>query len=375
MIFRGVYFDTFIQDLDILISNLGLNQKLLTRLNNLKFIEDRNRRAFGYYLISQVINSNQLWSISDTGKPYYPGIAFNVSHDNRYVVIVAQEDLSDSRKLGVDVANLNQDIQIMEFTDYLTIKELEWINNRKHRFYMIWTLKEATTKGLGDGLGFDFRRLEFNVTEHKTHLEIIGFMDGDKMDWDFNIQFLDEEHLVAIASDQEFKKQEFEIQNASQISQNFHLKMISQEFQVKKVSIKEEWEQAYDIRVKVFVHEQKVPQENELDDLDPECLHWIVVTGDGKAVGTLRLYVDPSGTKGKLGRMAVLKEYRRRGIGKMLIQELVQYAKESTNIQKIVCHSQEYIQNFYKSCGFIVESPEIFMEEGIPHVLMTKVIK
>jgi predicted GNAT family N-acyltransferase len=150
--------------------------------------------------------------------------------------------------------------------------------------------------------------------------------------------------------------------------------MNGEEFKVVKVSNKEEWEKAYAIRVQVFVKEQKVPQENELDELDPECLHWMVLTKDGNAVGTLRLYVDPLGKKGKLGRMAVLKEYRRRGIGKMLIQELVEHAKEFTDIQKIVCHAQQYIQDFYIYCGFTVESTEIFMEEGIPHVLMTRVI-
>lgn len=149
----------------------------------------------------------------------------------------------------------------------------------------------------------------------------------------------------------------------------------SKEFQVKRVSSKEEWEKAYDIRLKVFVQEQSVPQENELDDLDPECIHWIVCKENGQAVGTLRLYVDKMDPrKGKLGRMAVLKEYRRLGIGKMLIGELVEYATQ-TNLSKITCHSQEYIQDFYKSCGFKVESQEIFMEEGIPHVLMSKIIQ
>lgn len=149
----------------------------------------------------------------------------------------------------------------------------------------------------------------------------------------------------------------------------------SKEFKVKKVSCNEEWEQAYAVRLKVFVEEQKVPQENELDDLDAECIHWIVFKENGQAVGTLRLYIDKMyPTKGKLGRMAVLKEYRRHGIGRMLVQELVEFAKQA-NLEKITCHAQEYIQNFYKSCGFTVETQEIFMEEGIPHVLMSKIIQ
>ena len=72
----------------------------------------------------------------------------------------------------------------------------------------------------GDGLGFDFKRLEFNIQENETGSQIIGFIDGEKSDWDFSIQFLDKEHVVAIASNQEFEKKEFEIQNASQVLKN-----------------------------------------------------------------------------------------------------------------------------------------------------------
>ena len=120
------------------------------------------------------------------------------------------------------------------------------------------------------------------------------------------------------------------------------------DFKVFQVSTKLEWEQAYSIRLKVFVQEQKVPQENELDELDPQCIHWILVSKDNEAVGTLRLYINEENgiKKGKLGRMAVLKEYRRLGLGKMLIQALVEYARIE-KVSKIVCHSQEFVQDFY----------------------------
>jgi len=220
MIFRGIYLNIFLLEQDLLELNNNLNQELLENINNLKFTQDRNRRAFGYYLISQVIKelaqTDKLWNFSEQGKPFFPGIAFNVSHDNRWVVIVAQKDLEDSCKLGVDVCNLT-DVQISDFDDYLTRKEVEWIDNKKNRFYMIWALKEAYTKGIGDGLGFDFKRLEFTLTEESR---ITARIDGVESDWDFSIQFLDKEHVVAIASNNEIPRKEFEIQNASQIPRN-----------------------------------------------------------------------------------------------------------------------------------------------------------
>lgn len=387
MILRAVHFDVFVQEQQLKDLLLGLDTDLVYKMDQLKFIQDKNRRGFGYYLIRNCIHEitgiyTKTWTLNGNGKPVYSGIAFNVSHDGEFVVIVAQKDIGNLLKLGVDVCFLKE-IQVLEFRDYLSCKELDWIQCKTGTigFYMVWALKEATTKGIGDGMGLDFKRLEFIITVNDGNLrivqDIIGFMDGKRMDWDFSIQFLDKEHVVAVASSCKLLgMKDFEIEDASKVLEKIKSReMISQEFRVKKVVDKKEWELAYDVRVKVFVKEQNVPQENELDELDPECVHWIVLTGDEKVVGTIRLYVDPTGKKGKLGRMAVLKEYRRRGIGKMLIKELVDYAKEFTEIQKIVCHSQEYIQDFYKSCGFKVESPEIFMEEGIPHVLMTRLIQ
>ena len=75
----------------------------------------------------------------------------------------------------------------------------------------------------------------------------------------------------------------------------------------------------------------------------------------------------------KKRRMAVLKEYRKRGIGRMLVNALTEYAIKE-NISEIKCNAQEYIQAFYKAFGFKVVSEQVFMEEGIPHVLMSKKI-
>lgn len=238
MIKCGIYFDNWLelQDLQDFIERLQLQNTL--EIFKLRFIQDKNRRAFGYYLIQKCIQdlSGNLvgkWNSSGTGKPVYDGISFNVSHDYKYVVIVAE---LGNFLLGVDVCWMNLDFELQEFTDYLTEKEMEWIDSLKCSkigFYMIWALKEATTKGIGDGMAFGFKRLEFmisfqddfslreyglkQVLESMEFMEIMAFLDNKRLDWKFSIQFLDMEHVVAIASNQEFPKTCFNIRNSSQV--------------------------------------------------------------------------------------------------------------------------------------------------------------
>ena len=92
--------------------------------------------------------------------------------------------------------------------------------------------------------------------------------------------------------------------------------MVETEFEVVRVSNESEWEQAYSIRVKVFVEEQNVPKENELDELDPHCVHWFVISRkDDLPVGTIRLFIDES-RKGKLGYVDALVKEKENGRSK-----------------------------------------------------------
>src|SRR5215470_7208779 len=78
----------------------------------------------------------------------------------------------------------------------------------------------------------------------------------------------------------------------------------------------------YEIRTKVFVDEQGVPLDEELDDYDPTASHYVVVIG-GDIVGTARL-VDMGNGIGKIGRVAILKEHRNRGYGSDLIRHIIE---------------------------------------------------
>jgi len=118
------------------------------------------------------------------------------------------------------------------------------------------------------------------------------------------------------------------------------------------------------IRFTVFVEEQGVPPEIELDDQDIKSIHAVAFEGT-HAVGTARLLPD-----GHIGRMAVLKQWRRRGIGTLMLQSLVQRAKER-GAAEVVLSSQVHAVPFYRAHGFVEEGEE-YLEAGIRHRAMKR---
>ena len=116
------------------------------------------------------------------------------------------------------------------------------------------------------------------------------------------------------------------------------------------------------IRFEVFVDEQQVPPEMELDEMDAVSLHALALDGD-RSVGTGRLLPD-----GHIGRMAVRREARGRGIGGMILQTLLAAAKARGDAS-VLLHAQLHAQAFYERHGFVVEG-DVFLEAGIAHVLM-----
>jgi predicted GNAT family N-acyltransferase len=131
---------------------------------------------------------------------------------------------------------------------------------------------------------------------------------------------------------------------------------------VRQVSSRKELEKAFAIRVRVFVREQKVPEEIELDRDDERAAHFLAFSGEN-AVGTARVVMH--GKSAKIGRMAVLKSYRRRGVGKKLLKCAVAVARKQ-NAQNIYLHAQVPVIAFYETMGFRCAGP-VFDEAGIPH--------
>ena len=113
------------------------------------------------------------------------------------------------------------------------------------------------------------------------------------------------------------------------------------------------------IRTTVFINEQKVPVKLEWDEFDKESTHILAYYND-KPVGTARLLND-----GHIGRMAVLKDYRNRNIGKNMLKYLLDLAKKKS-LDNIELSAQEHAIEFYKKYGFSVTS-DIYLDAGIPH--------
>ena len=120
--------------------------------------------------------------------------------------------------------------------------------------------------------------------------------------------------------------------------------------------------EAQRIRFTVFVDEQRVPAEIEMDEHDVTSIHALAFA-DGKAVGTGRLLPD-----GHIGRMAVLKEWRGRGVGQALLRALIDAARRRGDTE-VALNSQVHALGFYGAQGFEAEGP-VYEEAGIPHQVM-----
>ncbi len=144
-----------------------------------------------------------------------------------------------------------------------------------------------------------------------------------------------------------------------------------QDITVKPVETPAELEGAFAVRMRVFVGEQGVAAENELDEADTadDTVHAVAVQ-DGVIIATGRLLPDVDGKGPHIGRMAVERERRRDGIGGRVLGFLEEQAR-ALGFRQITLHAQEYVKLFYAQHGYR-EVGEMFLEEGIPHREMVK---
>ncbi|HEU5317698.1 MAG TPA: GNAT family N-acetyltransferase [Chloroflexota bacterium] len=150
-----------------------------------------------------------------------------------------------------------------------------------------------------------------------------------------------------------------------------------------------DWLGAVSVRIAVFVDEQRVPFAVELDHVDPLALHAVaLVRGPGvshagarhgardRVVGTARIFPDPPGQRRhyRFGRLAVLRPWRRRGLGDRLLTLLEDTARKRGGA-RVTLHAQTYVESFYARHGYVTEAPRReFFEDGIPHVRMTRLL-
>ena len=118
------------------------------------------------------------------------------------------------------------------------------------------------------------------------------------------------------------------------------------------------------VRTVVFIQEQKVAAELEMDGNDLHCQHVKAVNEKGEIIGTARLLPNHY-----IGRMCVLKSHRNMGIGGKMLCYFIDYAR-TNNFQSLMLNSQLTARSFYQKYGFVADS-DVFIEADIEHIHMT----
>ncbi len=136
---------------------------------------------------------------------------------------------------------------------------------------------------------------------------------------------------------------------------------------LKVVETEEELQDAYKVRFTVFVNEQGVPEELEIDELEQEALHFIGYGNKGPVAASRMRFVDGYA---KMERICVLQSQRGKGFGRDILLFMEDKAKEK-GMKKAKLNAQIQAEKFYQSLGYETISGE-FMDAGIPHVTMTK---
>jgi predicted GNAT family N-acyltransferase len=122
---------------------------------------------------------------------------------------------------------------------------------------------------------------------------------------------------------------------------------------------------AMTVRERVFIKEQGVPVAIERDEHDAASTHVVAFGPEGEPIGTGRLLPD-----GHVGRLAVLKKWRGRGVGAALFERLLQLATEA-RMQRLELNAQTPAAGFYARYGFTTQGAE-FYEAGLPHIAMAR---
>lgn len=122
------------------------------------------------------------------------------------------------------------------------------------------------------------------------------------------------------------------------------------------------------VRAMVFVAEQKVPRELEFDEDDHSAEHFVAIDARKMVMGCARLLDD-----GRIGRVAVLRPFRRRGIGRVLMEAVLERAK-ARGMASVYLGAQVQAQPFYEQLGFKPYG-DVFDEAGISHQMMRLVFE
>ena len=134
---------------------------------------------------------------------------------------------------------------------------------------------------------------------------------------------------------------------------------------IKLVETEEEMEAAIGVRFRVFVAEQQVPAEEELDEFDATATHAIAIH-QGQVVGTGRVLYGNEDTAARIGRMAVDAQWRRQGIGGRILKFLEEEAT-AQGVDTYVLNAQEYVKEFYAARGYAQQGGTFIQQDINTH--------
>jgi predicted GNAT family N-acyltransferase len=128
------------------------------------------------------------------------------------------------------------------------------------------------------------------------------------------------------------------------------------------------------IRHEVFITEQCVPESLEWETEDP-AYQWFVAETRSGLIGIARLMAEPGEVQqvGRIGRMAVRRPFRGKGVGRALLAAAIDSAREQ-GLQAVKLSAQTHAVNFYVKYGFVAEG-DIYMDAGIPHRTMRRILE
>jgi predicted GNAT family N-acyltransferase len=141
----------------------------------------------------------------------------------------------------------------------------------------------------------------------------------------------------------------------------------SKNYRVKRVTWQDAEPELRILRSFIFIGEQKVPVELEWDGEDENCVHILAQDEKGRGIGTARMTSD-----GKIGRMAVLRAWRNRGVGSNMLTALITIAR-AKRLSRVQLDAQTHAIDFYLRHKFSVQG-ETFMDAGMPHQHMTLIL-
>lgn len=144
--------------------------------------------------------------------------------------------------------------------------------------------------------------------------------------------------------------------------------------EIVRVTTEDQLHMAFAIREKVFVEEQKVPAEEEIDEYDVigDNSHHFLLMDEGQPAATGRLIYYKAGTA-KMQRIAVHKHHRSKGYGRILLLAMEEHARE-LGLEASILDAQCHAEDFYTKLGYEVISKEPFYDAGILHVRMQKTL-